>query len=81
MSDSTVGTAEKAVPTINSTDEHRVESIERALDLCDRALDLMDELQRTDTLDPKPGFQEAVAAVQAVRTELTTLGAEGARIR
>jgi hypothetical protein len=73
MSDSTLGTAERAVPTINSTDEHRVEPIEQALGLCDRALDLMDELQRTNTLDPKPGFQEAVAGVQAVRTELTTL--------
>jgi hypothetical protein len=38
--------------------------------MCDRALDVMDELQRAGTVDPD--FQAAVAAVQAVRTELTT---------
>jgi hypothetical protein len=37
--------------------------------MCDRALDVMDELQRAGTVDPD--FQAAVAAVQAVRTELT----------
>ena len=73
MSDSNVGTAEQAVPRMDSALALPVEAVERALDLCDRALDLMDELQRTDTLDPKPSFQEAVAAMQAVRTELTTL--------
>jgi hypothetical protein len=70
MSNSNVGTAELAVPTTKVADE---QSVERALDLCDRALDLMEELQRANTLDPKPSFQEAVAAVQAVRTELTAM--------
>ena len=74
MSDSSVGTAYRAVPATTSVDASSVElSLGRALEMCDRALDLMDELQRANTLDPKPSFQEAVAAVQAVRTELTTL--------
>jgi hypothetical protein len=38
--------------------------------MCDRALDVMDELQRAGTVDPS--LQAAVAAVQAVRTELTS---------
>ena len=73
MSDSTVGTAEQVVPTSDSANKDRLQSVERALDLCDRALDLVDELQRKNTLDQKPGFQEAVVAVQAIRTELATM--------
>jgi hypothetical protein len=60
MSGSSVGAAQEAVPT---------SSLERALEMCDRALDVMDELQRAGTVEPT--LQEAVAAVQAVRTELT----------
>jgi hypothetical protein len=64
MNDSSVGAADRAVPT-TIMDEL---SLGRALEMCDRALDLMDELQRAGTVDPD--FQAAVAAVQAVRTEL-----------
>ena len=71
MSDSNVGTADRAVPTTTTVDESSVgPSLGRALEMCDRALDVMDELQRAGTVDPD--FQAAVAAVQAVRTELTT---------
>ena len=77
MSDSSVGAADRVVPTTTTVDESSVGfSLGRALEMWDRALDLMDELQRTDT-DPKPSFQDAVAAVQAVRTELTTLRRAG----
>jgi hypothetical protein len=70
MSDSTsVGAANRAVPTTTTVNESSVTpSLGRALELCDRALDIMDELQRAETVDPN--FQDAVAAVQAVRTEL-----------
>jgi hypothetical protein len=37
--------------------------------MCDRTLDLMEELQRADSVDPND-LQAAVAAVQALRTEL-----------
>ena len=40
MSESRVGTADDAVPT--ATDD----PLTRALEMCDRALDVMDELQR-----------------------------------
>ena len=73
MTNSNVGTAEPAVPTVGNADEHRLESAERALELCDRALELMGELQRTSTHEPKSDLQEAIAAVQAVRTELITM--------
>jgi hypothetical protein len=63
MSGSSVGTADQAVPTPSG------DSLGRALEMCDRALDVMDELQRASTVDPY--LQAAVAAVQAVRTELT----------
>jgi hypothetical protein len=65
MSDASVGAADPAVPT-TIVDEL---SLGRALEMCDRALDLMEELQRAETVDPNH-FQAAVAAVQAVRTEL-----------
>jgi hypothetical protein len=65
MSDSNVGTADEAVPT------QARDSLGRALEMCDRALDVLDELQRAGTVDPK--LQDAVAAVQAARTELTTV--------
>jgi hypothetical protein len=65
MNDSSVGAADRAVPT-TIVDEL---SLSRALEMCDRALDLMDELQRAEIVDPND-FQAAVAAVQAVRTEL-----------
>jgi hypothetical protein len=69
MSDSSVGTADRAVPTTTTVNESSVApSLGRALEMCDRALDVMDELQRAGTVDPD--FQAAVAAVQAVRTEL-----------
>jgi hypothetical protein len=69
MSDSRVGTADQAVPTTTTVDVSSVgPSLGRALEMCDRALDVMDELQRAGTVDPD--FQGAVAAVQAVRTEL-----------
>ena len=69
MSDSSVGTADRAVPATTTVDESSVgPSLGRALEMCDRALDIMDELQRAETVDPN--FQDAVAAVQAVRTEL-----------
>jgi hypothetical protein len=61
MSGSNVGTAE-AVPTPTR------ESLGRALEMCDRALDVLDKLQRAGTVDPR--LQDAVAAVQATRTEL-----------
>jgi hypothetical protein len=66
MSDSSVGAADRAVPTMTTVDEL---SLGRALEMCDRALDLMDQLQRAKRVDPN-NFQAAVAAVQAVRTEL-----------
>ena len=66
MSGSNVGTADEAVPTPTS------DSLARALEMCDRALDVMDELQRAGTFEPNH-FQAAVAAVQAVRTELTNV--------
>ena len=70
MSNSSVGTADRAVPTTPTVDDSSVvPSLGRALEMCDRALDIMDALQRAGTVDPK--FQDAVAAVQAVRTELT----------
>jgi hypothetical protein len=71
MSEAKVGTADKAVPTTSGGNELAREPIERALEFCDRALDVMDELQRDGTIDPT--FQDAVAAVQAVRTELTAM--------
>jgi hypothetical protein len=66
MNDSSVGAADRAVPTTTIVDEL---SLGRALEMCDRALDLMEELQRAETVDPNH-LQAAVAAVQAVRTEL-----------
>ena len=63
MSGSSVGTANEAVPAPSG------DSLDRALEMCDRALDMLDELQRADTVDPNH-LQAAVAAVQAVRTEL-----------
>ena len=63
MSGSSVGTANEAVPTPSG------DSLDRAFEMCDRALDILDELQRADTVDPNH-LQAAVAAVQAVRTEL-----------
>ena len=63
MNGSNVGTANQAVPTLSG------DSLDRALEMCDRALDMLDELQRADTVDPNH-LQAAVAAVQAVRTEL-----------
>jgi len=62
MSGSNVGTAGEAVPTPTR------DSLGRALEMCDRALDVLDELQRAGTVDPR--LQDAVAAVQAARTEL-----------
>jgi hypothetical protein len=59
MSDSTTTVEESSVGL----------SLGRALEMCDRALDLMEELQRAETVDPNH-LQAAVAAVQAVRTEL-----------
>ena len=66
MSDSRVGTADDVVPTASD------DPLTRALEMCDRALDVMDELQRAGTLEPNQ-FQGAVAAVQAIRTELTNV--------
>jgi predicted RNA polymerase sigma factor len=63
MSGSSVGTANEAVPSSSR------DSLDRAFEMCDRALDILDELQRADTVDPNH-LQAAVAAVQAVRTEL-----------
>jgi hypothetical protein len=79
MSDSTsVGAADRAVPATTTLDGSSVgPSLGRALEMCDRALDLMDELQRAGTVDPT--FQDAVAAVQAVRTELTKSGSPARR--
>jgi hypothetical protein len=65
MSSSNVGTADKAVPTPNTLDE---EAVGRALEFCDRALDLLSEKQRLETVDS--GVQEIAAAVQGIRTEL-----------
>ena len=62
MSGSNVGTAHEAVPTPTA------DSLGRALEMCDRALDVLDKLQRAGTVDPR--LQDAVAAVQATRTEL-----------
>jgi hypothetical protein len=70
MSDSSVGAADRSVPTTTTVEESSIgPTLGRALEMCDRALDLMDELQRADSVDPNH-FQAAVAAVQAVRTEL-----------
>jgi hypothetical protein len=66
MSASSVGRADLAVPTTTTPDEL---SLGRALEMCDRALDRMEHLQRAKSVDPNH-FQSAVAAVQAVRTEL-----------
>jgi hypothetical protein len=63
MNGSNVGTANQAVPAPSG------DSLDRALEMCDRALDILDELQRADTVDPNH-LQAAAAAVQAVRTEL-----------
>jgi len=65
MSDSSVEAADRAVPTTTTVDEL---SLGRALEMCDRALDLMEQVQRAKGVDLN--FQAAVAAVQAVRTEL-----------
>jgi hypothetical protein len=62
MSGSNVGTAHEAVPP------PAADSLGRALEMCDRALDVLDKLQRAGTVDPR--LQDAVAAVQATRTEL-----------
>jgi hypothetical protein len=78
MSDSSEGTADRAVSTTTTVDESSVgPSLGRALEMCDRALDLMEELQRAGTVDPT--FQDAVVAVQAVRTELTKRGSPASR--
>jgi hypothetical protein len=78
MSDSSEGTADRAVPTTTTVDESSVgPSLGRALEMCDRALDLMEELQRAGTVDPT--FRDAVVAVQAVRTELTKRGLPASR--
>jgi hypothetical protein len=78
MSDSSEGTADRAVSTTTTVDESSVgPSLGRALEMCDRALDLMEELQRAGTVDPT--FQDAVVAVQAVRTELIKRGSPASR--
>jgi hypothetical protein len=74
MNDSSAGAADRAVPT-TIVDEL---SLGRALEMCDRALDLMDDLQRAETFDPND-FQPAVTAVQAVRTELAKSASPASR--
>ena len=71
MSDSNVGAADQAVPTPSD------DPLTRALEMCDRALDMLDELQRAESVDPNH-LQAAVAAVQAARTELQHVVASSA---